>query len=669
MSGQNPDFQRISEHGAHSRMAVDAGCSSFKFLREGRNYYVDKTAHLPDLLCGHGPLLLTRPRRFGKTLTLDTLHRFLELDYRHPGDTSQQQRLFSDLAIMQDPLLGACRKRHMGQHPVLSITFNNVEGENFEGALLRMRDAVASLFTHLKPQLEIEECISDAERRTLSRYDDLLNIRDSSVLMELLPPAMPWLCSLLHRVYSRSVYILIDEYDAPLARAWGAELRLSPAHGPHESTGYYGRMLSLMRGLLLPLLKPQPSLQESIARCICTGCTRISRESLFSGANNLVVLGPDDLPTADLMGFTEKEVSDMLSYYGFADRMSDARRWYDGYRFAGVRIYNPWSIAHYCQDICRNPSHQPRSFWANAGLNNELSACLQALPEEGLDKLRKLCDGEKISLELMDFFSYDELLLSRDQKALFALLYHTGYITRDDDGSPQPLWRIPNEEVRDCFMEQILGMYEPLAAGRGEVSLASQLGSALLRGRPREAQGLLERLFERYLSFHALALRSGALQRLERVLAACCDAEALKDFRVIDDRRPERIYQIYAAGVLCTLCPDQITELGIEQELGEGHADLSFISAAGEQVGCVLEFKKAADVSPGGEGYQQRLQEQCRRAARQGQEQIDIRGYAAALLHLHPALRAVHAYGIGCSGKRCAAEWRCYGREELSDQS
>ena len=648
--------------GGRPQLQIDPGCSDFRSLREQRCYYVDKTARLPQLLRGRTPLLLTRPRRFGKTLTLDTMRRFLELDYHNPGDTAAQQQLFAGLAIMENPDLQECRERFMGQYPVLALSFNTVEGESFEGALFKVRDVVAPLYDAFRPFLEAAGAIITEDMHfILHRYYRIGCLRDRSELEELLPMALPRLCQMLYRIYARPVYILIDEYDTPLARAWSAA-RLSASQA---GKSYYSAMADLMRGLLQPLLKPQPAAQDSIARCICTGCTRISRESLFSGTNNLSVLDCDDPSTATLMGFTEDEVQDLLSSCGLTSRMAAVRKWYNGYQFGGVRIYNPWSIAKYCQSAILRPNLRPGNYWVHSSANDELAACLQAMSGEDLEQLQQLCVGGRAVLPILSELSYEELLARGDSTGLFTLLYHAGYLTRDNaPSSPQWRMRIPNTEVRKCFEQQILGMYEPLAAGRGEVSMAPQLCSALLRGRPQEAQGLLERLLERYLSFHALAMRSGALDRLEKVLAARCDAAALQDFRVIDDRRAERIYQIYAAGVLCTLCPGQITELGIEQELGEGYADLSFIAAGDGLRGCVLEFKKAADVAPGrdGERYALRVQEACLKAAREGLDQIAGRGYASGLMSRY-ALQEVQAYGIGCAGKRCTVEWRRYGRD------
>lgn len=650
----------MSAEPAPPRLRLDAGCSDFHALRTGRCYYVDKTAQLPGLIDGHGPLLLTRPRRFGKTLTLDTLRAFLELDYEHPGDASLQRRLFADLAIMEDE---QCCRRFMGQHPVIAISFNTVEGENFEEALRRMRDAVADLYAPFMTMLDAAGQLHEGERAVLRRYRCLGSCTDRGELAELLPRALIWLCQMLYTICQRPVYILIDEYDTPLARAWSAEQHL-PAARRGLPGGYYASMSALLRGLLHPLLKPQPALSRAIARCLCTGCTRVSRESFFSGANNLTVLDLNHLPTATLMGFTEDEVRAMLGYYGLDRRFAAARRWYNGYRFAGVRIYNPWSIACYCRAALDTPARRPVSYWAHSSGNEVLSHCLHALTGPGLEQLRQLSEGGRVVLPIREELSFDELLHRPGHAGLFTLLYHSGYVTRDNAPAARTYrMRIPNAEVRECFEQHILGLYDFRSQAREEHSAA--LVSALLEGRSEGVRHALSELFGRYLSFHGQVMHS----RLAGAIAALLEEQAPElaaGFRALDDRRPERVYQLYAAGVLSGHDGQELCELVMERELGAGRADLSFIAAGAGGCGCVLEFKKAEAVPADQQEQQvQRVQAECVRAAQRGLAQIEGQGYALGLLRLFPALREVQAYGIGCAGKRCAVAGRRYGRDEL----
>ena len=652
------------------RLGIAAGISDFAKLRKGHKYYVDKTRKLAALLSDDsGPVLLTRPRRFGKTLTMDTLRRFLELDYRHPGDTTAQQELFAGLAILEDK---ECCERFMGQHPVVALSLNTVEGKNFEEALFRVRDAVAPLYDVFKPLLEAAGAVIDEdERLILKRYYRMGSLRNHGELEELLPMALPRLCSLLYRIYSRSVYILIDEYDTPLARAWSTEQSSAPE--PAVPEDYYSSMATLMRGMLHPLLKPQPALSQAIARCICTGCTRVSRESLFSGANNLMVLGPEHRPSAALMGFTAEEVQSMLDYYELGDRMQEVEEWYDGYRFAGVRIYNPWSIANYCQAQLDTPGCAPVSYWTHAGRNDELLLCLHHMPRPGLEQLQRLSTGEQVEVPILQAFSYDELRQHPDQGALFTLLWHTGYITQGNDSSQsvaegRRVMRIPNTEVRECFDRQILGLYDFQGEARSGCSAA--LVSALLEGMAEDVRLALNELLGRYLSFHAYVMHSALAGKVSSVLSEH-RPELAAEFEVLDDRRPERVYQLYVMGVLSGFVGHRLRNLVMEQELGEGRADLSFISTDG-QSGCVLEFKKAAVGVPETDNpsrCQLRRQAERTQAARQGLEQIETHGYARGLLQIYPALRTVQAYGVGCAGKSCAVTWRRYGREELENQN
>ena len=644
-------------HGiAPARLGIAAGISDFARIRREGRYYVDKTRGIAALLeddCG--PLLLTRPRRFGKTLTMDTLRCFLELDYREPGRTSLQEELFAGLEITEDPDLRACRERFMGQHPVISITFNTVEGESWGGALQRLCTVMAMELGRHATVIREHLADSPGGRERLERYTEILSGEDEQRQLRIVPDVLPALASWLHLIYSRPVCVLIDEYDTPLARAWGAEQHPLPGAEP---AGYYSRMAALMRGIIHPLLKPPPALQDSIERCLCTGCTRVSRESLFSGANNLTVLGLDHRPTAALMGFTAEEVQALLAYYGLEGRMPEVEEWYDGYRLAGVRIYNPWSIASFCRAALDTPGCGPVSYWAHAGRNDELSHCLHAMPGSGLERLRQLSAGEQVALPVRQAFSYDELLCTPDQGALFTLLWHTGYVTQGDDGAAdcaagEQVMRIPNAEVRECFEQQILGLYDFRA--EAEAGGSSALVAALLEGMAGDVHRALNELLGRYLSFHGHVMRSSLAGRIARLLEDQAP-ELAEGFAALDDRRPERVYQLYVMGVLSGHAGRGLRELVMERELGAGRADLSFISAPGRQSGCVLEFKRAA---PGG-GSGEREQ-----AAAAGLRQIEDRDYARGLLLLYPCLREVHAYGIGCAGRRCAVAWRRYERGEL----
>ena len=633
---------------------LDVGSADFSAMRLEDRYYVDKTGHLPQLLDGRGPLLLTRPRRFGKTLTMRTLQAFLELDYEHPGDTARHRRLFEGLAIMEEPHLRACREAFMGQFPVVSVSLATVEGECYEEALAAMSTVIQRLFSSFEQQLTVPG-LGAADRALTAEYLGIRQEHRPQRLTVMIRDALSLLTDLLHRIHGRPVFVLIDEYDTPLARAWSAEHRPLPGQDHPGREGYYARMAALMRGLLQPLLKPHG---DHIARCVLTGCTRVSRESLFSGANNLQVLGMDSLRTATLMGFTEEEVAAMLDYYGLAGHLGDVQRWYNGYQFAGVSIYNPWSIAGYCAAAAEDGRTAPVSYWAHSGRNDELRLCLQELPAAGLERLRRLGDGEQAALPIREALSYEEMLGAADHAGLFTLLWHTGYVTQGDDtaaacAAGERVMRIPNAEVRECFEQQILELYERLAGGRG--LQAARLGAALLSGHPADVHLALNELLGHYLSFHAFAVRSGVLERLEEALLSLRDPAAMEDFAGLDDRRPERIYQVYVAVVLSGLAGGQLCDLTMERELGGGLADLSCLAPPPGRSGCVLEFKQAAAAPGAGEEGAQAVRA---RAARQALSQILERDYAGGLLRLYPQLQEVHAYGIGCAGKGCAVTWR-----------
>lgn len=618
MSGHPAGSPPPAPPGAHTRIA--AGISDFARLRRDGWHYVDKTRELAALLDDDsGPLLLTRPRRFGKTLTLDTLRRFLELNYAAPGDASPQRRLFAGLAILEDDALRECRERHMGQYPVVSLSLSTVEGNDFAEAVKRLRDIVTDLYTPFMNMLNTAQQLTEGERIILKRYQCLGSNTDCRELGELLPRAPVWLCQMLHRIYSRPVCILIDEYDTPLAKAWVREHRPLPGQDPRAASGYYPAMLTLMRGLLQPLLKPQPALSGSIARCILSGCLQLTQESIFSGANNLRVLSMRQHRCATLMGFTQQEVHDLLESQGLSDMQEAVRQWYDGYTIGGTEhIYNPWSVARYCQEAPGAPDPTPQPYWANTSGNEVLAALAEELSEDGLQELRELLEGGTLQLQIREGLTYTALPGRHDDDALFSLLYHSGYLTGDPvPGSGELRLRMPNAEVRRCYGVQLQAYFG--ISPRHDAARFAALVTQLAAGDAEQAQLTLTGIFTRHLDIHQM--RSGTGGRCGEV-----------------------IYQLLVHLGLSLLGSGQVRLCTMERPLGEGRCDECFIFTRHGGLGCVLEFKVAPH--DGDEALEQ--------ASVRALEQIASRRYAEGLLSMPDlGVRRVLAYGIACRAKRC----------------
>ena len=572
--------------------------------------------------CG-SHVLLTRPRRFGKTLMMTTLRSFLELDYAHPGEVPDiRRRIFAGLGVSADEAF--CRE-HLAQYPVVFLSLKNVEGENMDEALGGLRIAVCALYTAFRPVFDRApaDLIGSDEQQDLRCYYRMAHRGENTATMTLLLDALPWLCTLLHRVFARPVYVLIDEYDAPLNAA--------------HARGYGREMTGFIRRMLHPLLKCEASAApgavpgggEAVRQCILSGCLRVGKASIFTGANNVTVLGMEDQRCCTALGFTPREVTAMLDHYQLGRFAGAVEHWYDGYRFGErgeARIYCPWSIASFCAAAPGGGSGTPRNYWVDSSSNDIIGLPPWELPEAGMQQLRTLLGGGEVTIGFREAMAYDELP-DGSGDALFSMLYLTGYLTRSaPDPDPQRgllSVRIPNEEVRECFritLSRYLGCRGgclPDSARDGCVSLVA----ALARGDAAAAGSCLQELLSAHLPLNLAHGGRGG-------------------------ERPERewIYAMFVHFALRSAAAGRLRALAMERALGDGRADESFVFVQPPGVGCVLEIKLAA-----GDG-EAALEE----AARRGLKQIRERRYGEGLLH-DPDLgvRRVLAYGIGCRHRRC----------------
>ncbi|MGN1190160.1 MAG: AAA family ATPase, partial [Candidatus Ornithospirochaeta sp.] len=311
------------------------GIDDFKEIREEDFYYVDKTSLIRDLLNNWGKVnLFTRPRRFGKTLNMSMLKYFFEI--------GTDESLFEGLSISREKDL--CDK-HMGKYPVIFISLKSVEGINFEEAYAALRSIIRRELSRLGLIIR-SGSIADEDKNVLLRilqeeetYND---IRDSLLVLS----------SALRQYYGKKVILLIDEYDVPLDKAF--------------KHGYYREMVSLIRSLFGNALKSNDSLQFAVL----TGCLRVSKESIFTGLNNFKTLSITDTRFDEQFGFMESEVRQILYDYHIEDHLSEAKEWYDGYRFGERDIYCPWDVINYVDLISANPKAKPESFWINSSGND-----------------------------------------------------------------------------------------------------------------------------------------------------------------------------------------------------------------------------------------------------------------------------------------------------------
>lgn len=368
---------------------------------------------------------------------------------------------------------------------------------------------------------------------------------------------------------------------------------------------FYPGVLSLMRGMLSDVIK-----NDKDCRCILTGCLRAVKESIFTGANSIMVYGMDEAGFSQLMGFTEDEVSAMLSYYELDLLLTEVRAWYDGYIFYKSRIYCPWSIACFCAQARESRDRRTRNFWINTSSNDFILEVIDRASPGGIVQLQTLLDGGSVKTHISENVSFFDLKECADDRTLFNIIWLTGYLTRVNAPEEQfDELKIPNREVRECF-EHMVRLYFN-SSGFMAGKYAAKLLAALKSGEAMQTEAVLNYLFGRFLS----------IRSMNRELAC----------------------HVYTQGFLSAA--GTLLRLAIEEENGLGFSDVSFCFDA--STGCILEFKLAKDAKS------------LQAAALQGLEQIESRRYAEGYMRKNNLTR-LYCYGIGCREKACAVAARIY---------
>ena len=325
------------------RKKLPVGIENFEEFSSKDFYYVDKTMFLKELLQNWGKVnLFTRPRRFGKSLNMSMLKCFFEV--------GTNPALFEGLKIMQEREL--CEK-YMGKFPVISISLKSVDGLSYEAASAALRTIIGNEAGRFR-FLSSSDRLSEDEKEVYAQLTEVGSSRGGIYTMteEVATASLKTLSQLLSKHFGQKVILLIDEYDVPLDKAFQA--------------GYYDEMVLLIRNMLGNALKTNDSLYFAVL----TGCLRISKESIFTGLNNLNVMTISEPYFCDSFGFTEDEVAELLNYYGLEDFHDTIRDWYDGYRFGNAMIYCPWDVIKYAQILLKDKSAEPENYWANTSGND-----------------------------------------------------------------------------------------------------------------------------------------------------------------------------------------------------------------------------------------------------------------------------------------------------------
>ena len=552
------------------------GIDGFEKIRTNDFYYADKTMFIKELLENWGEVnLFTRPRRFGKTLNMSMLKCFFEVG----SDPS----LFEGLKITQEKKL--CEK-YMGKFPVISISLKSVDGLKFQAAAAAMRTIIGNEAGRFR--LLRESRFLDEEDKIA--YDRLVQVKlesDASYAMSdaTLVDSIKTLSRLLSKHYGQKVILLIDEYDVPLDKAFQA--------------GYYDEMVNLIRNMLGNALKTNDSLYFAVL----TGCLRISKESIFTGLNNLNVMTVSEPYFCDGFGFTEDEVAELLDYYGLENFRNTIRDWYDGYQFGNISVYCPWDVIKYVQILLRDKNAEPENYWANTSGNDLIRRLLKKAEQTTRNEVERLINGESIKKNIRQELTYRDVEDSIDN--IWSVLYSTGYLTQCGrlPGRQMKL-SLPNREMRELFIDLAKEWFE-------ETTLAD---SARI---------------ERFCA----AFPAGDVKTIQEMLRDYLwDSISVRDTAVRTNMK-ENFYHGMVLGLLRSQ-GDWLVKSNAET--GEGYSDLSIQTP--ERIGIVIEIKYADNGN---------LEAACSEALKQ----IERKKYAEGLER--QSMKKIIKYGIAFCEKEC----------------
>ncbi|MBO4556889.1 MAG: AAA family ATPase, partial [Elusimicrobiales bacterium] len=443
------------------------GISEFKKVIDNNCYYSDKTLLIKKLLDTKAEaILFARPRRFGKTLNMTMLRTFFE----KPMDGKDTSHYFKDLEIWKK---GDKYIKEQGKRPVIYITLKDIKFFNFKQTIDEITKNIANEYGR-HDELENSNKLKDSERNLylgmVNRKADFSDLSTSLLSLS----------EMLHKHHGIQPMIIIDEYDTPIQTA--------------NEYGYYEDMVNFMRIFLSSAFKDNPYLY----RGVLTGITRVSKESIFSGLNNLKVNTIFDEEFSDCFGLTKEEVSDMLDFYDIPDKKEEAAYWYDGYKFGNTDIYNPWSMIQYADSDC---IAQP--YWVNTSSNSLVGQALEMADHYDSTVLESLVNGGEIETEINTNVIYPEI--ASNVNVAYSLLAQTGYLKSEhvhwDDGAMICALKIPNRELRKIYFDEILNRFvKDNKAGRK----AGELRRAISRGNAAKIEQLVQDYLMSSLSFHDL---------------------------------------------------------------------------------------------------------------------------------------------------------------------
>ena len=548
---------------------MPVGIEDFKDLVTRNYYFIDKTRFIKGLIDTQGKVaLITRPRRFGKTLSLSMLQYFFTLD-----NAEDNRKLFAGLDIER---AGERYMQEQGSHPVVFLTLKEVRA----GKQNVMMDLLARVLQGLCKRYQYMLSSDRLSEEDKNNFRKLLELRGNEADMRLsLCSLMQW----LEAFHSKKPVLLLDEYDAPILSAW--------------ENGYYQECIDFMQGFLGSALKTNPALGFAVL----TGITRISKESIFSGLNNLKVCSVLSNHYNDIFGFTQEEAATLLAECGSEDKLAELAKWYDGYQFGDAEIYNPWSVIQYIDNDCKF-----QRYWINVSGNSILQVLLKNVDEARYEELQSLLRFREASVDTMmdEGIIYPDI--ETDDNALYMMLLTTGYLKaiktwQDRRGRWWCRLQIPNREVLLAYEDEVLAK----VAGPGNrVPLFAML-NAMTAGKAS--------VFQKHLS------------KILRDMVSCHDTA-----------QPESFYHGLMLGL--TVLMEGEYRVESNRESGYGRFDLAFFPLQPGTPGVILELKAAGS----DEGLEEKAQEAL--------QQIAEKAYCAEFSR--QGVSDIWSYGIAFCGKK-----------------
>ncbi len=568
------------------------GIDNFEMLITRGYYFIDKTLLIKDLLDNKASVnLFTRPRRFGKTLNMSMLQYFFE------NSSKDNSYLFENLNIMK---AGEKYTAHMGQYPVINLSLKSAKQPTFELAYISIKRRIAEEYKRHEYILGNEHLQNEKERylKILKEEGEEGDYIDS----------LYYLCECLEKYHEKKVIILIDEYDVPLENAF--------------FEGFYDRMIAFIRSLFESALKTNSSLEFGVI----TGCLRISKESIFTGLNNLNIISILNDRYSEYFGFTDEEVKEATKYYKLEEKYELMKSWYNGYLFGNTNVYNPWSIIKFIFDLLANKNAFPSVYWVNTSSNSIVKSLIERADAVTKKEIELLIEGKAIEKPVHEDITYDEVYNSMDN--LWNFMFFTGYFKRvkermDAEDNRFVEFSIPNREIKYIFRTKVLKWFEEKVKAKD----LSKLYTSIISGDPETFEEELGRLLMETISFN----------------------DAYENF-----------YHGFVVGALANMhdyivksnykeAPRQEDEVGFTTKLdaslsgkcqgGKGRSDLFIKSVSKRGVAIVIEFKIAKNI------------DDLEKRADDALKQIKDRGYDMELKS--EGYKNIIRYGISFCEKDC----------------